>query len=81
MGQLNNRVKRLEKAVKPQRCDTCRDWPDERVVVEMSEDLLRYESPPKPPETPEQCPDCGWRPHTMLIHVKEDDPEPIAVPA
>ena len=84
MTNLSGRLKKAEQgleALKPERCDTCRDWPEPRVVVELSEELLRYESPPKPPSIPEQCPECGWRPHTMVIHVREDNPEPVEVPA
>jgi hypothetical protein len=49
---LNNRLKKLEKALERASCPICRDWWQQPIV-------LRDESDPPAPRDPDVCPGCG----------------------
>ena len=82
---LTSRLKKAEQgleALKPERCDHCRDWQEPRVVIDYAPGVELYadDTPPPNPRIPEQCPVCGWRPREMRILLDYDD-EPLKVSA
>ena len=70
MSTLTRRLEVLEKRRRAGRCDTCRDWPDCRVVhsdPEMAALAERWVQAWELPQPPERCPDCGFEPLTIRV--------------
>ena len=58
------------------RCDQCRNWPPLRTAYEPPEmeELGRRYAPDAPPNPPERCEACGFKPLSIVVQYVEDWP-------
>lgn len=66
-SHIERRLSLAEQIVKSRRCSTCRTWPANRITHEND-----WMTDREPDPTPEQCPDCGWAPTTIVLHYTGD---------
>jgi hypothetical protein len=76
VSTLKRRLEALERRhASAGRCHTCRDWRDCRVVHSdpaMAALADRWAEEYELSQPPERCPECGWKPTTILVNYVED---------